>query len=256
VEAGVPHEGDALDSDDYNHPERNMNILILEDEPPIAEYIRDLTSSLIGSRVDRIDIAHTLKDAEVHLAARPIDLCLLDLNLSQASGFELLKHTVAHSFHTVIISAHTDQAFEAFQYGVLDFVPKPIDRHRLNNAFQRFFGTAGGVATSLKYLVVRKKNALHLISVDEVLYFEAQRYLVCIHLQDGRTELIEKPLNRLIQILPKHFLRVHRSFVVDMRFIEIYRHKGGGTYELKLKNQKFLPLSAQAYRFLNKLADK
>ena len=49
---------------------------------------------------------------------------LLDLNLHARDGFEILKQIVSKSFHTIIISANIDRAIEAFEYGVLDFIPK------------------------------------------------------------------------------------------------------------------------------------
>jgi two-component system response regulator LytT len=232
-----------------------MNLLIIEDEPPIAEDIKEMSQSILGSKAERIDIRHTMEDALYYLSKHSIDLCLLDLNLRGENGYEILQTAVSKSFHTVIVSAHTEQAFEAFDYGILDFVPKPIDRRRLKTAFDRYFGTIEKMDTGIKYLVVRRRNSNHLISTDEIRYFEAQGYLVKLHLKDGKSELIEKPLNRLIQILPKKFLQVHRSYIVDVDEVDSYRHKGGGTYEIRLKSGENLPLSPKVYRQLSSTPD-
>ena len=191
-----------------------------------------------------------MDDALGYLAKHSIDLCMLDLNLKGKNGYKVLQTAVSQSFHTIVVSAHTEQAFQAFDYGILDFVPKPVDYSRLQKAFSKYFGTVDRVDPRIKYLVVRRRNSNHLISMDEIRFFEAQGYLVKIHLKDNKSEFIEKPLNRLLQILPKRFLRVHRSYVVDMDEIDSYRHKGGGTYEMQLKSGEILQMSAKTYRQL------
>ncbi len=233
-----------------------MKLLIVEDEPPIAEDIKEMCESILGSKAERIDVRHTMDDAVEYLARYSIDLCLLDLNLKGENGYEILKSAVSKSFHTIIVSAHTEQAFEAFDYGILDFVPKPVDRGRLKTALDRYFGTIEKTDTGIKYLVVRRRNSNHLISMNEIRYFEAQGYLVKMCLNDGKSEFIEKPLNRLIQILPKRFLQVHRSYIVDIDQTESYRHKGGGVYEIQLKTGEALPLSSKVYKQLRSRAGR
>ena len=233
-----------------------MNILIVEDEPPIAENIKELCQSILKSRLDRIDICHTVEDALEFLSRRSIDLCLLDLNLMGANGYEILKTAVAGSFHTIVVSAHIEQAYEAFNYGILDFVPKPVNRERLRAALDKYSGAAEKRSATTKFIAVRKRGASYLYSVDEVSYFEAEGYLVKMHLRDGKSELIEKPLNRLMQILPKNFIRAHRSCVIDVNDVASYRHKGGGVYEIVLKSNVVLPLSRKAYKLLNSYASE
>jgi two-component system response regulator LytT len=184
------------------------------------------------------------------LQKESIDLCLLDLNLSGKNGFDILKETVSRDFHTIVISAYTEKAIEAYQYGILDFVPKPIDAGRLQLAFDRFFGRIRIEGKGISYLVVRKRNENFLLPVDQVVYFKADGYLVEIHKKDGNCDLIEKSLNKLEQILPERFIRVHRSYIVDGGYVTSYRHKGGGLYEIKLNDGTLLPLSSQKVKNL------
>lgn len=233
-----------------------MNILIIEDEPPIAADIKEISCSLLGDKIDKIEIVHTIEDASEYLMKKSIDLCLLDLNLKGENGYEILKASVAGAFHTIIISAYTNQAVEAFNYGVLDFVPKPVEAERLRIAFDKYFGVVEKKNTGIKYLVVRKHNFNHLILIEEIKYFEANGYIVRIFIKGRKSELIEKPLNRLMQILPDNFMRVHRSYIVDIKEISKYRHKGGGAYEMELRNGELIPLSPSVYKLLQQKADK
>ena len=75
-----------------------MRILIVEDEPPIAEYIEKCTRSLLGMKIQELKIVYTFNDALEYLRKNGIDLCLLDLNLSGKDGFELLNRSVSKPF--------------------------------------------------------------------------------------------------------------------------------------------------------------
>ena len=231
-----------------------MRILIVEDEPPIAEDIERAVRSLLGPRIQAVEVCWTLEKALLRLEGEGIDLCLLDLNLSGESGFSLLRQAAARPFPTIIVSAHTEQALRAFEYGVLDFVPKPFTRERLNKALDRCFDRRPPEpGAEARVLVARQGRENILVPAAEVLFFKAARYLVEAHLEDGRQILLDKPLDRLEQILPSRFVRVHRSFLVDRERIASYAHRGGGRYRLRLKSGHELPLSRAGRDILQNL---
>jgi len=227
-----------------------MYILIVEDEPPIARHIEWTCKRLLKDIKLKIETVHTLDEAAEFLETQPVDLCLLDLNLKGKNGYDLLKTAVSGNFHTVIISAYTDQAIEAFNYGVLDFVPKPITDERMQAALDRFLGRQQEEQPKAKYIAVRKQNMQEIIALDNVLYFKAEGYYVEIHLKNGSVEILDKHLNRLEQILPERFLRTHRSYIIDSAHITSYKHHSGGTYQVVLDDSIPLPLSRQKYKWL------
>ena len=114
-----------------------MQLLIVEDEYSIARDIEYQCRQVLADQIATLKIVQTLEAAQDYLAKHHIDLLLLDLNLSGENGYDLLKYAVSGSFHTIVISAHTDRAMEAFAYGVLDFLPKPLEKPRLEKAFER-----------------------------------------------------------------------------------------------------------------------
>ena len=227
-----------------------MKILIVEDEPPIADDVKEITESILCGKVEKIDIRYSLAEAFDYLDKHQIDLCLLDLNLKGKNGYEILQRSIAGSFHTIIISAYIDQAIEAFNYGVLDFVPKPVEEGRLKLAFDRYLGKLKSHDIFTKYIVIRKKNSNHIISIDQIVFFKALGYVVEVHLENGKVEITDKPLNTLEQILPLNYIRVHRSYLVDINRINNYAHKGSGVYEIYLNNNKTVPMSFGCYKNL------
>ena len=219
-----------------------MRIVIIEDEPPIAEEIEACCRSILGDSIRLIKVFHTLEEASSYLENHPIDLCLLDLNLHGESGYEILKQMVSGHFQTIVISAYTDQAIEAFEYGVLDFVPKPFSEDRLKKAFGRYLGTFRQHSDQLKYVVARRQGGYHLIHLGDISYFKADGYLVEVHLRSGKREWIDKSLTLLEKVLPDRFVRIHRSYIVDIHEVISYQHEKGGIYTITLKDQILLPL--------------
>lgn len=229
-----------------------MRILIVEDEPPIAGYIERCTRSLLQGLVKRIDVVYTLEEAERYLQKKAIDLCLLDLNLSGADGYDLLKKTLAMPFQSIIISAHAEKAVSAFEYGVVDFVPKPFTPERLQKAFDRYLGKDAAPAP-IKYLAFRLGRESGLLAVETVVFFKAIRIFVEAHLDDGRRVLLNKHLNQLNRFLPDCFFRSHRSYIVNIGHLRCFRPAGKGGYRLQLKDGTMLPLSRARYRALKQL---
>lgn len=230
----------------------SIRILIVEDEPPIVRHIEWCTRSILRRDVQSIHIVHTIPQAIEFLNTREFDLCLLDLNLKGENGFEILSQFTGRPFHTIIISAYTDQAIKAFEVGVLDFVPKPFTEDRLCAAFQRYFDNNSRSKRAVKYLSVRRQNKYQVISVSDIQYFKALGSYIQLFLKNGEMEFADKPLTQLMQILPQRFVRIHRSYIVDIEQIATYGHCGGGTYQVTLTDGTTIPLNRQAHKLLQK----
>lgn len=225
-----------------------MKILVVEDEKLVAKRIIALCEEVLKNQPHHIDLCTTIDEATAYLASKPIDLLMLDLNLNGKSGFTLLKHFTAKAFHTIIVSAYAEKAAEAFEYGVLDFIPKPLTSERLEKAFDRFQNTEQQADQPTKYLSVKKGSELMLFNVEDVNYIRRSGTYSEIHLQNGSTALHDKALNSLQSILPSHFLRIHKSYIANMNQVDRFRSHGASRYDLILKNTDTLPVSRTKYK--------
>ena len=233
-----------------------MRIIIVEDERPIANYIERLCHNILDKKIQSIRVLNGLDDALDYLFDHSIDLCLLDLNLHGQDGYDILKKAVSGTFHTIVISANTDRAVEAFEYGILDFVPKPFDEARLRKAFDRYLEQSEERNLHTKYLSVRSGYEIRLLKINDVHYFKAAGNYIEAVLTNGKTELLDKTMDRLEQILPPRFIRIHRSYMVDVEQIQSYGHAGSGTYQVTLMNNEKLPLSRSNYKKLQEMVKK
>lgn len=229
-----------------------MNIFIVEDEPIIAERIERLSKEILKEKITSITVRHRLTDSVRYLFANKIDLLILDLNLNGRDGFELLKLAVSGSFHTIIISAHTDKALEAFEYGVLDFIGKPFSGERLKKAFERIEKPEKS-SCPVKYVSVRKNEKLLLIDIDDIMYIKGARIYTEIVLKDGKTEIHDKSLNSLCQLLPTNFVRIHKSYIANLQYVKSISSLGGSKYSLQLLDGETLPVSRIKYKEIKSL---
>src|SRR5688572_26635452 len=227
-----------------------MRVLIVEDEPLLAQRLERFCREILGARLETMRVANLLSEASARLDESPIDLLLLDLNLHGRDGMELLASSVAGSFHTIIVSANTDQALRAFEYGVIDFVPKPFTQERLAQALQRVTELNGRAACAARFLAVRKPGKVDLVPIDRVLYVEGAGAYAELVLDDGRRELHDKTLEKLHALLPPVFERIHKSYLVRLSAVKALHAHEGSLYEAELRNGSRLPVGRTRYKEL------
>ena len=227
-----------------------MRVLIVEDEPLLARRLERFCHEILGRKLETIRVATLFTEASARLDESPIDLLLLDLNLHGRDGMELLQASVAGSFHTIIVSANTEQALRAFEFGVIDFVPKPFSEERLAQALARVTERDGRAACAAKYLAVRKYGKVELVPIDRVLYVQGAGAYAELILDDGKCELHNKTLEKLHALLPAGFERIHKSYVVRWSAVKALHAQEGSHYEAELKNGLRLPIGRSHYRDL------
>lgn len=226
-----------------------MKILIVEDEPIIARRIKRMLHSLLAEKITRIETRHSLSEGLAYMQKEDLDLLFLDLNLNGADGFVLLQSLVASSFHTIIISAYKEKAITAFQYGVLDFVLKPFNEERIEQALSRL-NQKEGMSGKARYLAIQKRSRLVLLEIDQVNYIQGAGIYSELIFQDSQKEVHNKNLDKLSQLLPHYFDRIHKSYIVNARMIKQLDAQAGGKYTVVLKNGNQLPVSRSRYKML------
>lgn len=227
-----------------------MKVLIVEDESRIAKRVERMTRDIFGDELNSLTCINTLHEALSFIENNPLDLVLLDLNLNGDSGFDLLTFVVSKSFDTIIISAYKDQAITAFEYGVLDFVPKPFNKERLEQAFNRARLKENIEANNTKYLAIKKRHKLQLLPIEDLIYIKGAGAYAELFLTDGRKELHDKSLEKLEHLLSSSFERVHKSYLVKMSEVKGVVVKSGSKYWAELKNGELIPIGRTKYKDL------
>jgi DNA-binding LytR/AlgR family response regulator len=216
-----------------------MRIVIVEDEVMVARRLERLVREAAGVPVT-IAVAHAIDQAAALLAGAAEAVVLLDLNLSGEDGFDLLRRAAAEPFQVIVVSASTDRAIEAFELGVVDFVPKPFSRERLSVALERARARRGAAAA--RFLAIADTGGIDLVPLDQVVAIRGADDYSEVETADGRTLLHKKTLAALEGTLPADFLRVHRSHIVNLHYAARLVSHGGGRHELVLTRGRSAPV--------------
>jgi DNA-binding LytR/AlgR family response regulator len=220
-----------------------VRILVVNNDTGEALLLERLCRAILASRLEHIAIADSVLGAAAQLAEVAFDVVLLDPQLLPSDGLDLLSTRTECAFQTIIVSARTDLALRAFDYGVLDFVPKPISRERLARALRR----VAPRSPSNPFLAVRRLGRIDLIAVDDLIYVEgADKYSELV-LANGQRNFYDKCLGRLEATLPRSFVRIHKSFLVRFNMVSRLHVLKGSRYFAELKDGTRLPVGRSRY---------
>ena len=158
------------------------------------------------------------------LQHEPIDLLLLDVEMPELSGLELIR-SLSSPPAVVLVTSKETYALEAFETEVVDYLVKPVSLPRFMKAVDRALskqrrqvdGAHSGAEGEMLY--VKHKSQLVGVPLKDILWVEATGDYVTIH-TDRQTFLAHITLNAMERKLPEEqFMRVHRSHIVQLRKI-------------------------------------
>jgi DNA-binding LytR/AlgR family response regulator len=218
-----------------------MNILIAEDEAPAARRLERLVRESLGPRIDGLTVASTVEAASTALASSRIDLLLLDLNLNGADGFSLLES--AQRPLTIVVSANSSRAIDAFDHAVIDFVAKPVSAERFGKALGRALDRSPPRTPGPASLAVRSAGRIVLAAFADIVAVSGADDYVEVVLADGRRFLHDTSLQDLERRLPRGFLRVHRSHIVNVAHVQGIRTLPGRRRVLEVGGAAEIPVS-------------
>lgn len=192
---------------------RVRKCVIVDDNPMARAALRNLARQVPGLEL----MQECASAAEVFqlLQNEPADLLLLDVEMPEMSGLELLR-SLSHPPEAILITSKPDYAVEAFGLKVLDYIVKPVTLARLLQAIGRMDekATTAGPLPEKDYLFARVDNTLTRIDFDDILFVEAMGDYVRIA-TPGKKYMVLLTMKALEKKLPAgRFFRCHRSFLV------------------------------------------
>ncbi|HEX5556762.1 MAG TPA: LytTR family DNA-binding domain-containing protein [Gaiellales bacterium] len=233
-----------------------LTLLAVDDELPA---LHDLARMLRASAaVAHVDSSASGEDALGKLARRRYDGVFLDVRMPGVDGLELAG--VVRRFGDppaiVFVSAYENAAVEAFELHVLDYLVKPVSRHRIDEAINRVAAEAGrrtsaeepggegdGDAGLIPVSNLRGRGT-RLLPRAAILYVEAQGDFVRIYTEEGGRYLLRASLADLSARWSGHaFVRVHRRYVVNLRRAVEVRPNLNGTADLVLSDGSEVPVA-------------
>lgn len=195
--------------------------IIVDDEPAahyvLANYIKQ------NPQLELVFQGYNGIEAMNYLRENTVDLMFLDINMPEISGMELLKIIPMHP-KTILTTAYSEYALESYDYGVIDYLLKPIYFPRFLKAVDRFFATENAKAKVEEAVVnsvnVKVDGYFMDIELDQLLFAQSFGNYVKLH-TIKRTYLASITTSELEKCLPeKNFMRIHKSYIVALDKIE------------------------------------
>lgn len=237
-----------------------LRVLVVDDEPVARAGIVSLLA-----RDGDLEIAAECGDgrsAAEAITRLKLDLVLLDVQMPEMDGFEVIAAVGAERMPPVVFITAWDQfALRAFEVHALDYLLKPFDDERFTAAIDRAkkaarAGNVGELAERLAALVqspgaggyltrivVRKASGAVFVPIEEVDWIEAADYCARIHAR-GKVHVIRETMQRLENKLdPVRFFRVHRSGIVNLDRVREMQPTPQGDHVLVLQDGSRVRLS-------------
>lgn len=237
---------------------RPLRVMIVDDEPLARQHIADRLGH--EERVEIVGTADNGDDAVEAIRRAKPDLVFLDVQMPGRSGVEVVETMLPEGMPATIFTTAFDQyALKAFDLAAIDYLVKPFDDERFSEAFRRarkavelqdveqmtrqLLSMIEQKPQWLRRIPVEMRGQMRVVPVERIDYITASGPYAELHVGE-RTFTVRERMQDLEERLdPEHFMRVHRSVIVQLDRVDVLLRAAGGDYAVRLKDGTKLSVS-------------
>jgi len=234
-----------------------LRTIIVDDEKDARINTLNIVNS-VCKNLKVVATAENVKDGVQKIKEFNPDLVLLDVDMPDGSGFDLLHQLMPVSFMVIFITAYSEHAVKAIKFNALDYIVKPLDEEELLLAVNKAEVNQQEKLRNIKLqnllneidkpdelrVAVATADNIYFISPDEIIRIEADANYSHIHLTDNSKIMVSKPLKEYADLLEdNNFFRSHQSHLVNLKYIKKYNKRDGGS--IILTNKEMIPISTR-----------
>lgn len=245
---------------------KKIRAVLVDDE----ELARQVLREFLAKHEDIEVIAECANGFEAVKAVTELnpDLLFLDIQMPKLNGFEVLE-LIGTDRAIIFVTAYDEYAIKAFDVHAVDYLLKPFAAERFESALKRAQGRLSGKlppaadlssaarppAEFLERVVVRDGTRVHIIPIAKLDFAEAQDDYVALS-SEGKKHLKQQTISSLEKVLdPGRFLRIHRSYIVNLERVTKIEPYSKDNYVVVLNNGAQLPVSRSGYARLRAQLD-
>ncbi len=245
-----------------------LNCLAIDDEPLALRQIVSYIAKI--PYLELVASCNNALDAQQIVATQPVDLIFVDINMPDLNGIDFVR-SLARRPMVIFTTAYSEYAIDGFRLDAIDYLLKPFSFAEFSRAASKACAlyelqhpqpaaaeeepapqqeaaegatettaaeTSEGAADEREFLSVKADYKVSLVRIAEIVYVESEGEYVRIHLADGSKITTLCRIKNMEASLPAdRFMRVHRSYIVNLRCIRSYVR--GRVY---LNEKVFLPI--------------
>jgi len=201
--------------------------------------------------------AQSAEQARTWLKSNSADVIFLDIAMPVENGFQFLNSLEVKNFKIVFVTAYNEYALQAIKASAVDYILKPVNIDELQKAVEKVkLAIDSPVAAEQNAILLRhfletvnngqqpKKIALpqlgsiSFIEVDDIVSLQADSNYTIIHMKDMHKMVISKTLKDFEELLDENqFARIHKSYIVNLKYIKEYSTVDGGIVKMSDGNQ-------------------
>ena len=228
----------------YNNKSEMLKAIIIDDEPYCCEILAAMLDADCQD-IDIVNISNNGADALKAIRQYSPDIVFLDVEMPKMNGFEMLEQLDNINFHLIFTTSYDQYALKAIRFSAIDYLLKPVDREELKNAVNKvrqriqvplpqqleiLMQKIKQPSNPVNKIALPTMEGLQLIPIDSIISCESDDNYTNLKLKNGKKLLVTRSLKDIEESLEQHsFIRVHRSYLVNMNEIEKYI-KGEGGY--------------------------
>jgi two-component system, LytTR family, response regulator len=240
-----------------------MRVIIVDDE----DLARGVVREFLGKHADIEIVAECANGFEAVKAIAELEpeLVFLDIQMPKLNGFEVVE-LAGRKARYIFVTAYDQYALKAFEVHAVDYLLKPFSQQRMDEAIAHARGSIGNAPAveamvqeaalrnkPLERVLIRDGARVHVIPADKIDYIEAQDDYVQI-ISGGKPYLKNQRMADLeSQLDPNAFLRIHRSYIVNVEAIARIEQTGKESHTAVLKDDTRIPISRSGYQKVKNL---
>jgi len=234
-----------------------MKILIIDNEAGLRAILKNMVLLLNANYT--VAEASGVADGVEKINTFKLDVVLLDVEMDDGTGFDLLQQLQQHHFQLIFTTAHNQYAVQAFRCSAIDYLLKPIDPIELHHSLQKAQEQIGidimkqqlqvllqqvaKTSNEDAQIVLKDSNKTYFVNINDILYCKADGAYTIFNLMNKTTIYQSHNLRYYEEMLEGNiFIRVHHSYLVNKHKIT-QLNKKDDAYFVTLQNGENLPVS-------------
>lgn len=242
----------------------NINVLIVDDEPHARRYLADLVRN--QPQLTLIGECGSGREALAFCKNQTPDIIFLDIQMPGMTGVEVAQKLKDTSSLIIFSTAYDSYAIKAFELAVQDYLLKPFSEERFNDVLNRaieqlqsnkkeaftermqviFEHFEKGASEKIDHITIKDKGLEVRIDTNDIFYISVSSVYLIIHTK-GKESLYRSSMNLIEKQLPKSFVRIHRSLIINTDHVISHKYLNDSTFNFEMIDGKTLR-SSRSYK--------